>query len=59
MITREELESKIITIENNLEDLRKVFKSLENEYTNFKFAYHIVEDELKTYKKMLKDYENF
>lgn len=59
MVTREELESKIETIDHDLIAMKKAFQTLENEYNNYKIAYHIVEDELKIYKEMLKNYENF
>ena len=59
MVTTEDLEMKIEQVEAHMENLRRDFQKLENMFVNYRNAYYIIEDEIKIYIQMLKDYRIF
>lgn len=46
---------KLEELENGLEELRKQFQQAENMFTHFRQAYFYLEDQIKIFKKLLKN----
>lgn len=56
MSAREELKELYDNMTWEQEQLRKQLKELENKFTSWKQAYAIIEDQLKIFKQLLKDF---